>query len=467
MVQVSSNSSINNFLGGLLNNVVGGAVNVALSPVLSKQWLNTLGFSSLAPENLLGAIVTPGLLDLGNQAITQTLTNSLLNSGAFGPGSSLVQGIISPAIGNLSQGLLGSLLPNYQSNPNKYFPGAGDEPDADYGGSVYNLGQNGPDVVFSIKPAVMGSKSEVVNQINGNGPGGVPPTVSSNLSLPSSSGKLGTPKSDYSKSFQTAATNRLNVEYSADAATFTDPGSPLGSPNLFKSFSKIPLDLAFSSNLELPISSGNTQTEGVAWNFICAPEEISWETSAQVDRIQIFGTNFAPVISGSRGMRELSISNALVEGFSRGKSVEKKVTDLEKLLNFSLDTSRSYVKVPVYWIQANDKKYGDIDGGCFVIKDIKVKEEMRDLTGLTTRATVDISFTQVPSYQVDDGRDIASKTVSGATSDLAEPGRKVSAAMAAQANQRVDPKNPSSPPVPSGAKTGSAGKGAGRGDSKK
>jgi hypothetical protein len=161
------------------------------------------------------------------------------------------------------------------------------------------------------------------------------------------------------------------------------------------------------------------------------------------------------------------MSNALVEGFTRGKTIEGKVSDLEKLLSFTLDTQNGYVKVPVYWVYANNKRYGDVDGGCFLIKEVKVKEEMRDLTGLATRAKVDISFSQVPSYQVDDGRDVASKTVSGTTSNLGAVASVLSTrpvvvnqtttsssrgggGVAGQTNQGVSPTT-KIPGVPSGA----------------
>jgi hypothetical protein len=77
---------------------------------------------------------------------------------------------------------------------------------------------------------------------------------------------------------------------------------------------------------------------------------------------------------------------------------------------------------------ANDKKYGfgeeGKDGGYFVIKSINVKEEMRDLNGDSTRSIVDVSFAQVPPYQIDSGRDIASKAVRGQDSILGEAARK-------------------------------------------
>jgi hypothetical protein len=162
---------------------------------------------------------------------------------------------------------------------------------------------------------------------------------------------------------------------------------------------------------------------GTGWTFITAPEEISWRSNSQVERQTIYGTNTPPVVVGSRGMRDLTISNALVEGFSRLRTVEDKIIDLENLQNFSLNGSAGFVNAPVYQVWANNKKYGfadGADGGYFVIESVSVKETMRDLDGNATRAYVDISFIQVPSYQVDSGRDQASSAQSGVKSALVD-----------------------------------------------
>jgi hypothetical protein len=159
------------------------------------------------------------------------------------------------------------------------------------------------------------------------------------------------------------------------------------------------------------------------WNFTVAPEDISWAMNAEVDRVKIFGTNSPPVTSGTRGMRDLSLTNCLLEGFSRGVAVEDQVIALESLLNYSLNTSKGFINIPVYHLKANNKSYGDAngnDGGFYVIKDIKVKESMRDLSGNSTRVNVDVSFTQVPQYQVDSGRDQASQAVTGSKAAFPE-----------------------------------------------
>ena len=180
-----------------------------------------------------------------------------------------------------------------------------------------------------------------------------------------------------------------------------------------------------------------------AWTFICAPEDISWDTSNAVQRIGIFGTNNPPVVSGSRGMRDLTLGNAIVEGFVRKVTVEKKILALEKLLNYRPNISDGFVSVPVYRVKANDKAYGN--SGLFVIKEVRVKESMRDLKGDATRATVDVSFMEVPEYQVNSGRDLASKPAA-AVKARALPDAKetrdaqqaaVKAAASAQAEQGV------------------------------
>jgi hypothetical protein len=122
-------------------------------------------------------------------------------------------------------------------------------------------------------------------------------------------------------------------------------------------------------------------------------------------------------------MRDLSLTNCLLEGFSRGVAVEDQVIALESLLNYSLNTSKGFINIPVYHLRANNKAYGDAsgnDGGFYVIKDIKVKESMRDLSGNATRVNVDVSFTQVPQYQVDSGRDQASQAVTGSKAAFPE-----------------------------------------------
>jgi hypothetical protein len=166
---------------------------------------------------------------------------------------------------------------------------------------------------------------------------------------------------------------------------------------------------------------GGLAGTGGGWTFITAPEDISWDIANQATRVDIFGTNNPPVVAGSRGMRDLTLSNALVEGFVRKVSVEGKVAALEQLMNYSLNASDGFVSVPVYQVWANSKSYGGPQA-YYIIRDIKIKEAMRDLQGNATRAYVDISLMQVPEYQVGSGRDQASQVTAGGVAVTAAQG---------------------------------------------
>ena len=178
--------------------------------------------------------------------------------------------------------------------------------------------------------------------------------------------------------------------------------------------------LAPGETPEFGVAPPSAAGEQAGWTFICAPEDISWNIANASNRVEIFGTNNPPVTAGTKGMRDLSLNNSLVEGFVRKVTVEAKIASLEKLLLYSLNSSDGFVSVPVYEIWANSKSYGGSSGsaGYFIFKDIRVNEKLRDLKGNTTRATVDVSFTQVPAYQVNTGRDSASKTTGGGNSKL-------------------------------------------------
>lgn len=167
---------------------------------------------------------------------------------------------------------------------------------------------------------------------------------------------------------------------------------------------------------------------GGGWTFICAPEDVSWSVANAASRIDIFGTNNPPVVAGTKGMRDLNLGNALVEGFTRKVTIEGKIAALEKLTEYSLNSTDGFVSVPVYQVWANAKSYGGPQA-FFIIKDINVKETMRDLQGNATRAYVDISLMQVPAYQVNSGRDQAGKVTAG--------GAALQQSVAAQANAAV------------------------------
>lgn len=418
-VNVSSSAITNLAVNGLIQNAGGAAINVALSSVLPAQISSTLGITSPGSFNdILGQVITPGLLSSGQTALDNFLTDKIVNSDALGPFGPLAADLVSGVVGNLANDLLGDLFggSSGMGQGDRWFPGAGDEPAAYYNGNPFAGGPAGADVVFSIKTVETLAFEDAVNTFY-------------NPTAPVSMGA--TESLTESISFEQAATSGFSGAFSSNLV-----GSDFGTTAFFEEASDFKLEGAFSP--EFAFSPEGLQAASAlnlykptpkdSWNFICTPDEISWNSEAQVERVPIFGTNQPPVTVGSRSMRELTLSNALTEGFSRVKTVEAKVAKLESLMNFTLDTIGGYVKVPVYFVTANDKKYGfgvdGKDGGYFVIKSINVKEEMRDLKGDSTRSVVDVSFTQVPPYQIESGRDIASKAVRAQDSLLGEAARK-------------------------------------------
>ena len=415
-LRVSSSSVANALATGVAQNLADTAINVALGSVLPAEISSFLGVSPASFDNVLGSVVAPGLISAGQTAITNYIDGAILNSGALGPLGPLASALTTSAVNSLSGSLLNAVsgfnVGGSGSQSNRWFPGAGDEPDAYYNGNLFTGGPSGYDVVFSIKSAESMAASQAFTEMLSSFP---TPEGLKSWESGGSNGKPGWGYSDQISAFDStegataflsdSETSGLSFSAVADFKTNWDSSKAL-KPGDFES-GKSPFSLTKPAE---------------SWNFICAPDDISWSSEMQVEKTQIFGTNQSPVTVGSKSMRDLNLNGAMVEGFTRMKSVEGKIAKLESLMNFSIDSQNSYVKVPVFYVTANDKKYGfgldGKDGGYFVIKSVNVKETMRDLKGDATRGTVDISFVQVPPYQVDLGRDIASKSVRGQTSFL-------------------------------------------------
>ena len=223
---------------------------------------------------------------------------------------------------------------------------------------------------------------------------------------------------------------------------------------------------------EFGVAPPSAAGEQPGWTFITSPKDISWSVANASNRVEIFGTNNPPVTAGTKGMQELTLNDSLVEGFVRKVTVGKKIAALEDLLRYTLNGSDGFVSVPVYEIWANSRSYGGGSGsaGYFIFKDIKVNEKLRDLKGDTTRAIVDVSFMQVPAYQVNTGRDQATAATAGQTSKLLPreapkpspnpPGTTATNTANNQVDRNVKPSNRAATNAPSTEGTGGQTKSA-------
>jgi hypothetical protein len=144
--------------------VQAGNVNVGLSQTLGGSLAQQSGLSLTGGQNVYQSQLTPlvsaGLSNQLSQTTQSTLSSvgpltSLLSPNpAFSTGSSFT-GLSNLA--GVGVGALGGLVGGLGSS--KIWPGAGAEGPSNYSGFMHNLGQNGPDVVFSIVPANNGPQA--------------------------------------------------------------------------------------------------------------------------------------------------------------------------------------------------------------------------------------------------------------------------------------------------------------------
>jgi len=148
------------------------------------------------------------------------------------------------------------------------------------------------------------------------------------------------------------------------------------------------------------------------WYFITAPQEVSWSKDSNSKELDVYGSNSPYLSYSTTKLRKLSLSNAMVEGFSNAKAVENNILSLEACMQVIIDESNGYASPYCWNVFAGNKSYGT-----YIITSINVQEQMRDLTGKATRAVVDIEFQEVPSYQVSSGNDIATEGQLGGVSE--------------------------------------------------
>lgn len=384
---------------GITGGLAGSTVNVALNSALGTDVVGPQGISLDSGQNVLASVITPQVTASTAAGINQQIQQSLQNAGPFG---AALSGAATSAVSTALQGVSNVLGIGAASNF-KMFPGGGGagEAPANYGGSSYTLS----DIVFSIQPANLG-----------------PQTFGSSFAAFSALSQTSVPFGDFTSTPPVTGNTGLDILNSNSNLDFFGEGSNDGSfPGAGSSVAS---------------SAGSISGGGAGWTFITAPEDVNWSTTNQVKRVDMFGTNNPPVVPGTKGMRELTLSNALVEGFVRNISVEGKILILEDLMKYGLNGSDGYVSIPVFQVWASNKSYGG-PNAYYVIKSVKFKEKMRDLDGNATRAYVDVDFIQVPAYQVNTGRDQASAATSGAAGGAGGGAAGGAGGVASQANQGV------------------------------
>ena len=144
------------------------------------------------------------------------------------------------------------------------------------------------------------------------------------------------------------------------------------------------------------------------WYFITPPQSVSWSKDSKQKVTDTYGTNNPYINYGSTSLRQLSLNDAMLEGFSDSKEVEGNILELESCMRMVIDEGTGFTAPYCWHVFAGEKSYGT-----YIITSVQVDEQMRDMSGKATRATVGVEFQEVAPYQVTSGIDITSTAVVG------------------------------------------------------
>jgi hypothetical protein len=159
-----ANQSLAQAGSALVGNATGNLVNVGINSLLGTQVAGVSGLNLNTGANVLASTITPFVTGALAQGINQSIQNSLKGAGPLGQVlAEIGTGLVNQGLNGLTNLIGGGITPGSglsSSNATRFFPGAGDEPEANYnGGGSYTLGSNGPDVVIAIRAANSGPQT--------------------------------------------------------------------------------------------------------------------------------------------------------------------------------------------------------------------------------------------------------------------------------------------------------------------
>ncbi len=142
--------------------------------------------------------------------------------------------------------------------------------------------------------------------------------------------------------------------------------------------------------------------EKVVWDFICPPASVKWGKLGEVSTVAAYGTNTPVVVYSSTSMRQLSLSEVIVEGFTFNTQILSKIKDLERMMDMASFTTEGFVSPYVWNLRAGQTSYG-----LYIIASLDVEETLRNNKGESMRAIVTIQLQEIGAFQVNTGRDLA------------------------------------------------------------
>ena len=140
----------------------------------------------------------------------------------------------------------------------------------------------------------------------------------------------------------------------------------------------------------------------IVWKFICAPTSVKWAKTGETSTVAAYGTNQPVLVYSSTSLRQLSLTDVIVEGFIYKKQILDLIKDLENMMNMVADADEGFTSPYIWSLKAGASSYG-----LYIITALDVEETLRDAKGRATRATIGIQFQEVGNFQIDNGRDLA------------------------------------------------------------
>ncbi len=148
-------------------------------------------------------------------------------------------------------------------------------------------------------------------------------------------------------------------------------------------------------------------TKGIIWTFMVAPMQVTITKNMDYTAEPNWGSNERTITYGGTAMRKISLGEILIDGLATRTSITKKINNLEKLL----DPVQYQKHIAPLVFELVVKPKGGLSSesrsfGYYIITDLSEQEVLRDHNGRPLRVIASLELQEVPSYQINDGRDL-------------------------------------------------------------
>jgi len=158
---------------------------------------------------------------------------------------------------------------------------------------------------------------------------------------------------------------------------------------------------------------------GLVFRFQFAPQDISYQRTAQLQSDPTWGTNVQPKHFTMTSGKKINLGNIVLDGMTVGNTVTNSIKALEILMSINEKAPIAQVSPYCYKLIIGDRTLADPFSNRhipFVITSLQVKEEAYSPQGEVLHAVVSLSLEEIPFYQVNDGRKLM-MLFEGATSE--------------------------------------------------